>query len=352
MKWEPRTISSKKTLLPKPPSNNTLPFIATVCGAVLAYQFINTPLSISNIFAKTSKSIVTVSSMGIKKDVFSPTNTIPSLNGTGTGFSYINKDYIITNAHVIQDAVDIKIKLSDNTSVSANIVGVDAIHDIAVLNIKKNLTPLKKCLSPVKIGQEVLAIGNPFGLDRSITEGIISGVERSFENNDDIPLVDLLQTDAPINPGNSGGPLLDAKKGCVLGLNTAIISSSGVNAGVGFAIPIDKIDDIVQSIIYNNPLSTYRLGISMLPDRYAELFNIQGIIIADVIPDGKAEKMGLIGTHRDANGRPILGDIITSINNNRIKKRTDLYKILNKLSKDSIIEIEVLRETGIQKFRI
>lgn len=325
------------------------------------------------IFKRLSPSIVTVSSYGIHRDPFSPNNMVEYLQGKGTGFSFGGNGYIVTNNHVINDAFDIKIKTQDKGEIDAIIVGKDEKHDVALLYISesrsslpngesRSLPNLKKCINPAIVGESVLAIGNPFGFDHSMTSGIISGIQRSLETplqssfaseEGRVPFLNLLQTDAAINPGNSGGPLLDASSGCLLGVNTAIVSPSGASSGIGFAIPIDNVSNIVnriqEKIEAERPV---QLGITLLPDKYADVLGIKGVIIADVIPDGSAYKIGLIGTQRDKYDRPIIGDIIIGLENKEIKNALDLYKILDSLKVGNTVELKVLRSTGIESFNI
>jgi len=309
------------------------------------------------IFKRLSPSIVTVSSYGIHRDPFSPDNMIEYPQGTGTGFSFGGNGYIVTNNHVINDAFDIKITTQDEVEIDAQIVGNDEKHDVALLyisdSLQNSLPNLKKCVNPATVGESVLAIGNPYGFDHSMTSGIISGIQRNLESEDKPPLLNLLQTDSAINPGNSGGPLLDASTGCLLGVNTAIVSPSGANSGIGFAIPIDRVNNIVnmiqEKIEVEKPV---QLGLTLLPDKYADALGINGIIIADIIPNSSVDKIGLVGTQRDKYNRPIIGDIIIGLENKEIKKAVDLYKILDSLKIGDIVELKVLRSTGIEYFKI
>jgi S1-C subfamily serine protease len=238
----------------------------------------------------------------------------------------------------------------------AKVLGVDIQNDIAVLQIDKqndrSMTPLKKCTSMPKIGDPVIAIGNPFGFEKTVTSGIISGIHRSLDSVDKFPLIDLIQTDASINPGNSGGPLLDGSNGCVLGVNTAIVSSSGASSGLGFSIPIDTVELIANDIISGKEETDVSIGVSVLPDTYAHGLGVKGVVIADVMPESIASKIGLEGTRRDQYGRPYIGDIIVGINDEKIEKRSDLYRILRELKKDDVIELVVLRSIGIVRFTI
>ena len=358
----------KRPLNTKNPVNFNFGELSKIVGStIISSAFVISCLKSPSpdiIFKRLSPSIVTVSSYGIHRDPFSPDNMIEYPQGTGTGFSFGGNGYIVTNNHVINDAFDIKITTQDEVEIDAQIVGKDEKHDVALLHISesrsslpngesRSLPNLKKCINPAIVGESVLAIGNPYGFDHSMTSGIISGIQRSLESEDKPPLLNLLQTDAAINPGNSGGPLLDATTGCLLGVNTAIVSPSGANSGIGFAIPIDRVNNIVnmiqEKIEAEKPV---QLGVTLLPDKYADVLGINGIIIADIIPDSSADKIGLAGTQRDKYNRPIIGDIIIEFKNKEIKKAVDLYKILDSLKIGDIVELKVLRSTGVESFKI
>lgn len=293
----------------------------------------------SEVFKHTSPSVVTVTSVDMERDPFDPNNLREHVTGTGTGFVYLRDDIVVTNAHIIKDAFKVKIDEKD-----ATILGVDNMHDIAIARVDyaSSSTPLDKCDMYPEIGDPVLAIGNPYGFEKTMTYGIISGLHRSLDNDDErTPLVDLIQTDASINPGNSGGPLLDATKGCVIGMNTALVSPNGASSGLGFTVPIDTITNFVKPIIEETTTAPDRLvlGITILPDTYAKGLGIHGVIIANVIPGSLADSLGLKGTYRDENGIPHLGDVIIKINQTDIKKRSDLFQVLEHLKQGDEIDI-------------
>jgi S1-C subfamily serine protease len=188
------------------------------------------------------------------------------------------------------------------------------------------------CEGEPHIGQHVFAIGNPLGLDFSMSSGIISGLERSISNEDNKYLINMIQTDAAINPGNSGGPLISLNKfrqPCVIGMNTAIMGQ-----GIGLAIPSKQIIDSLESYDTNITNPIIQLGVILLPDKYADVFNITGAIISDILPGSIAEKNGLISSSRDDFGRPLIGDIIIGINDKKIDSVMDLYKIMNLLTSE------------------
>lgn len=301
------------------------------------------------IYKITSPSIVSISSIDFKQDPFAPRTLMEYNVGSGTGFVYKDSYYVVTNAHVIQQATEVKVNDND-----AKIIGVDKQLDIALLYVEDqtNFKPLEPCDTTPKVGTQVLALGNPFGFTKTLTSGIISATDRVLESDNHSPLIHLIQTDAAINPGNSGGPLLEARSGCVLGMNTAIVSPSGSSSGIGFAIPINTIESIVNDIINDTGKENVQLGVTLLPDEYTIGLGIDGVIIADVLPGSVAETYGIKGTYRDEYGRPFLGDIIIEINGKRIQKRSDIYVELGSLRKGDTIELSILRSTKIESLNI
>jgi S1-C subfamily serine protease len=333
------------------------PIVNTIGSIAIGLTIGHYETSPSMIYNRIAPSVVTVSSSDITNDAFSPGNMRDVLHSTGTGFSYKDKKYIVTNYHVIKDAFDVKVTTKDGNEIKAKLVGKDIEKDIALLDIgseaksTSSLKPLFRCEDLPKIGEDVIAIGNPFGFDRTMTTGIISGLDRELSIDNNLPLLNLIQTDAAINPGNSGGPLL-SMNGCVLGMNTAIASPNGGSSGIGFTIPINNVNDIISEIITTGVHEKVRLGVTLLPDTYSEMLGINGVIIAEVLPGEYGYQIGLIGTHRDEYERPIIGDIITNINGHKIQKKDDIYKFLNKVVKGDTIHLEVLRSKGIEKFDI
>ncbi|GBF98907.1 protease Do-like chloroplastic [Raphidocelis subcapitata] len=208
----------------------------------------------------------------------------------------------------------------------------------------KGLKPLSLCSSSADlvVGQKVFAIGNPFGLDHTLTTGVVSGTGREIQSISGRPIQDVVQTDAAINPGNSGGPLLDSG-GCLIGINTAIYSPSGTNSGVGFAIPVDVVRSSVTQIIETGRVVRPVLGISFAPDQSTEQLGVKGILVLNAREGGPAWRAGIRGTSRDDYGRLVLGDIITRIDGARIRNSSDLYRVLDKAQVGQSLDIEVLR---------
>lgn len=330
--------------------------IATVACSVCISHFscgLDSSMN-ARIFNDISPSVFKVTSIEYTNDPFSPGNAKKKINGIGTGFMYLGKDYVITNAHVVGNSMKVTVDDMD-----AEIVGIDMRRDIALLKVNMenrvgvgaDIKPLKKCLDPTRVGDTVLALGNPLGFERSLTRGIVSGIDRTLNSETSVPLMQLIQTDASINPGNSGGPLLSAKDGCVLGVNTALVSpgASGGNAGLGFAIPMDVVDQIIDNIINQEgeQKEEVTLGVSLLPDIYSDGLGVDGVIVANVFPGGLAERIGLEGTYRDAQGRPKIGDIILEINSKKIEKLTDVYVAMQKVVKGQVLTLRILKFEGI-----
>ena len=258
--------------------------------------------------------------------------------GSGSGFVWDTDGHIVTNLHVIQNASSAQVILYDQSSFSAKVVGYSPDHDLAVLKIN---VPLTEKLIPLpigtshdlQVGQSVFAIGNPFGLDQTLTTGIISALKRSITGESGRPIEDVIQTDAAINPGNSGGPLLDSA-GRLIGVNTAIYSPSGSWSGIGFAIPVDTANRVVPDIIATGRYTRGRIGVQFNDLQSEQLLtplHLNGLAIARVEPNSPADKAGLTGISEDLNGEPILGDVITAVSDQPIKSSKDLLAALDTL---------------------
>lgn len=271
--------------------------------------------------------------------------------GAGSGIIWDNKGHIVTNYHVIKGADELRISFN-NLTVPVKVIGSEPRKDIAVLKITspKALKELETFVpfipartNELLVGQKVIAIGNPFGLDHSLTIGVISALGRKVPGVGGVTIRDMIQTDASINPGNSGGPLLDSK-GRLIGLNTAIYSNSGSSAGIGFAVPADDIQRIVPQLIKNGRVVLSGIGIQSLePGTAARLGVSDGILIADVLPNSPAAAAGLRGTHRDNWGRIQLGDVIIALNGHPVKNYDVLYNLLIDIKIGEKINLAVMR---------
>ncbi|MGE5357131.1 MAG: S1C family serine protease [Deltaproteobacteria bacterium] len=294
------------------------------------------------LFSVSSPSVVYITTMSYKQDYWTrDVYEVPS--GTGSGFVWDTEGHIITNFHVINGADKAEVTLSDRTSYQADLVGYSKEKDLAVLKIKapvKKLKPIKTGRSTnLRVGQFVLAIGNPFGLDYTLTTGVISALDREIQSQSGIPIKDIIQTDAAINPGNSGGPLLNSS-GELIGVNTAIYSPSGASSGIGFAIPVEVVNWVVSDIMKYGEVRRAVIGVSTVRDNTARYYGIEkGVVIYNVNPGSAAAKAGLKGTTRNS-----LGDIITAINGNTVKNNADLILTLEKYKAGDRVTLTILRD--------
>lgn len=287
--------------------------------------------------------------------------TMDIQSGMASGFIWNKDGYIVTNFHVVQQGNKFAVTLQKGRTVTAKIVGAFPRKDIAVLKIEDAQT-LKDLntngfehfgiadSSKLKVGQKTFAIGNPFGLDRTLTSGIVSAVGR------EIPGIagkihNMIQTDASVNPGNSGGPLLDSN-GQLIGMNTMIFSTSGNSAGIGFAVPSNDISRIVEALIKDGKIKQAGIGVQVFSDMIAESLNIKGVIISTVIPGSAAKTAGLKGTYRDDEGNIHLGDIITEINNQTVKSYDDLNNAMEKVKIGDTVTIKYVRDKKENKLNI
>jgi S1-C subfamily serine protease len=238
--------------------------------------------------------------------------------GTGSGFVWDERGDIITNYHVIAGASAARVRLNDGRDYPATLIGASESHDLAVLriNVPSNPPPPLPIGSSrdLRVGQRVLAIGNPFGLDWTLTTGIVSALDRALDGDDGHTIEHLIQTDAAINPGNSGGPLLDSA-GRVIGMDTAIYSPSGASAGIGFAVPIDTINRVETAVIDHGKYTSPSLGIETdddINDALSDRLGVEGVFVLKVDPGGPAARTGLRGV-RIERGYIVPGDVIVSV---------------------------------------
>ena len=298
-----------------------------------------------NLFRQASPSVVNITTIGVERDLFT-LNLYQIPQGTGSGFVWdINGD-IITNFHVIQNADSAQVTLADQSNWKARVVGVAPDKDLAVLRIDapaSRLRPIPIGTSKdLQVGQSVYAIGNPFGLDQTLTTGVISALNREIESVTRRPIQGVIQSDAAINPGNSGGPLLDSA-GRLIGVNTAIYSPSGASVGIGFAIPVDTVNRIVPELIRSGKIIRPGLGIQIADDQIAQRLGVTGILVVDVARGSAAAKAGIQPTRRDAEGRLRLGDIITALDGKKVESPNDLYLLLEKYKIGDAVNISILR---------
>lgn len=284
------------------------------------------------VFEQISPSVAFIKNASLQWDWFS-TYVYEIPQGAGSGFIWDDQGHIVTNFHVIYQADKIEVILSDQRSYKAKVVGVAPNHDLAVLKIdapKELLKPIPVGSSKdLKVGQKALSIGNPFGLDYSLTTGVVSALGRSMRSIGGRKIHDVIQTDAAINPGNSGGPLLDSS-GKLIGVSTLIYSPSGASAGVGFAIPVNTVKRVVPQLIKYGKVKRAGLGVVLVPDHYMRRIGMKGAMILEVQRGSAAEKGGLRPTRRNSFGNIINGDVIIAMDGQSIKSSEDLIELLDK----------------------
>lgn len=298
------------------------------------------------LFRQASPSVVHITAITVQRDLFTlRPYEIPE--GTGSGFIWDTSGNIITNFHVIQNAAAAQVTLADQSTWKARLVGAAPDTDIAVLRIDAPANRLPAIpvgtSKDLQVGQSVFAIGNPFGLDQSLTTGVISALGREIESVTRRPIQGVIQTDAAINPGNSGGPLLDSA-GRLIGVNTAIYSPSGASAGIGFAIPVDTVNRIVPELIRHGKIIRPGLGIQIAEEFIAARLGVSGVLVVDVLPGGAAARAGIRPTRRDASGRLQLGDVITAIDSRKVTSPNDLFLALENYKVGDTVTISVLRD--------
>jgi S1-C subfamily serine protease len=297
------------------------------------------------IFEQSKSSVAYITTLVYRRDIFT-FNVFEIPQGTGSGFIWDEAGHVVTNFHVIYEAQNVQVTLSDQSKWKANIVGTAPDYDLAVLRIDAPREKLRSILigtsADLKVGQSVYAIGNPFGLDQTLTTGVISALGREIESMTRRPIQGVIQTDAAINPGNSGGPLLDSAGRCI-GVNTAIYSPSGAYAGVGFAVPIDTVNRFIPQLIQHGKIIQPGLGIGILEDSRAREFGIEGVLVLSVEKGGAAARAGIQPTRYDNEGNVVLGDIIVSIDGQNIRTSDDLYRSLANHQVGDEVQVEVVR---------
>jgi len=297
-------------------------------------------------FKEARTSVVYITSIAYRQDWFSlDVQAVPT--GTGSGFLWDEQGHVVTNYHVIEQAQELEVTLSDHTTYKAEVVGLAPEKDLAVLKL---LTPPAK-LRPIpvgtsvdlQVGQQVLAIGNPFGLDQTLTTGVVSALGREIQSATRRRISGVIQTDAAINPGNSGGPLLDSS-GRLIGVNTAIQSTSGSSAGIGFAVPVDTVNRIVPQLISKGRAARPDPGFDPLPEAYRSAFEVpQGVVVLQVRRGSAADRAGLKGITRSGR-RFVLGDIILGVEGQAAPDFDRFLDLLESSALGSTVQLEVSRQ--------
>ena len=302
------------------------------------------------LFERSKGSVVFITTTQLVRDVWSR-NMFSIPRGAGSGFVWDNDGHVITNNHVVRGAAEAKVRLNDGRDYSARLVGASPAHDIAVLRIR--VPDRQPAALPIgssadlKVGQKVFAIGNPFGLDWSLTTGVVSALDRSLPAEDGRTIIEhLIQTDAAINPGNSGGPLLDSS-GRLIGINTAIFSPSGAYAGVGFAVPVDTVNRVVPQLIAKGKYTRPILGVvidEQLTQLVAARLGVKGVAVLKVEPGSPAEAAGLRGARTAPDGAVVPGDIITAVDGKPVDSGQRLVNRLDERKVGDTITLTVQRD--------
>jgi len=305
-----------------------------------------------DLFRKTSPSVVHITSIGVQRDLFSM-NVQQVPRGTGTGFVWDAAGHIVTNFHVIQGASSARVTLADQSSFDAELVGAFPDRDLAVLKIaapKEKLPPIAIGASrDLVVGQRVYAIGNPFGLDQTLTTGIVSALNREIESFNSRTIRGVIQTDAAINPGNSGGPLLDSA-GRLIGVNTQIASPSGASAGIGFAIPVDEVNRIVPRLIRDGRFVRPAIGVTSGPPALRQALNLpKGVPLVQVAPGSPAARGGLQPFRRGNRGEVVAGDVITAINDQPVADLDDMLSQLERHQPGDTVTLTLWRAGQTRK---
>jgi len=296
------------------------------------------------VFEEISPSVVYITSIEVRRSIFS-LNVYEIPQGTGSGFVWDKEGRIVTNYHVVGDASRVEVTLGDNSVYKGVMVGAAPDKDIAVLQISAPAHALKPIplgdSETLQVGQKVFAIGNPFGLDHTITSGIVSALDREITSVTGRTIQGVIQTDAAINPGNSGGPLLDSA-GRLIGVNTAIYSPSGASAGIGFAVPAGVVNNVVPEIIRHGRVIQPGIGVTLASERIARRLDIEGLLVIGVRPGSSADKAGIRET-RQVRGKIILGDIILAVNGEPVESFDDLRNELDRYRIGDEVTLIILR---------
>jgi S1-C subfamily serine protease len=308
-----------------------------------------------DVFRMAAPATVYVTQKKVVVDYFAGTSEeVPA--GSGSGFVWDKKGHAVTNFHVVRGAQSLSVTLHDHRTFEAEVVGVEPRKDIAVLRLvdaPSDLVPivLKPPGELLEVGQKTIAIGNPFGLDQTLTTGVVSALGREVKGIGGVTIRDMVQTDAAINPGNSGGPLLDSS-GHLIGMNTMIYSASGSSAGIGFAVPVSAIRRVVPQIIATGRAEQVGLGVQIDPaQRLERRLGLRGVVILRVIDGSPAAKAGLKGIQQSAQGIA-LGDVIVAINEHEVANYDDLYNTLDRYAPGDRVTVTVVSPEGKHQVQV
>lgn len=302
-----------------------------------------------NIFNSAAPSVVYIFTENAQSGFFGRRGV---QQGAGSGFLWDRYGHVVTNFHVIQGSQSIQVRLDSGEAIRATYVGGSPDHDLAIIRLRsmpQSIRPIPVGTSEdLAVGQAVFAIGNPFGLARTLTTGVISALDRRLPTAAGREVMGVIQTDAAINPGNSGGPLIDSA-GRLIGVNTAIISGSGSSAGIGFAVPVDVVNRVVPKLITNGKVPRPGIGIIVLDEEVAAGLGALGVVIDRVVPGSEADRVGLQGI--DYRNR-LVGDIIVAAGDQEVKNIDDFIRILEKHAIGEMIVLDVRRGDQIRAVEV
>jgi S1-C subfamily serine protease len=308
----------------------------------------------TEIFSRASPAVVYVTNKALRRNLFS-LNVQEIPRGSGTGFVWDASGLIVTNFHVIAGAQRLTVSLQDRSEHDAQVIGIAPEKDLAVLRI---LEPPEDLVtlplgdsSELTVGRKVLAIGNPFGLDTTLTTGVVSALGREIQSPSNRRIRGVIQTDAAINPGNSGGPLLNSL-GQLVGVNTAIYSPSGGSAGIGFAIPVNTVKDVIPELISYGRILRPIMGIELASDRWIRRYRIKGLPIVRIFPGLPADDAGMVGAYRNSRGEITLGDIIIGIDDQPIRNNDDYLSLMENRKVGDVVTVRTRRGGEEREFEV
>jgi S1-C subfamily serine protease len=338
----------------------TLIFIISF-WSTLAFPITEDEKNNISVYEKVADGVVNVTSIAVQMDFFF--NPFPT-QGSGSGSIIDTKGHILTNHHVVANAQKLEVTLADGSKWPAKLIGSDPDNDLAVIKIEVPKEKLKVIpmgdSKQLRIGQKVLAIGNPFGFQRTLTTGVISSLGRTIRSEVGTLIEDVIQTDAAINPGNSGGPLLNSD-GEIVGINSAIISPTGGSVGIGFAIPVNTAKKVIPELISKGYVTYPWIGATiqpLLPEiaKFMKVSVERGAMIAEVVKGGPAERAGLTGgSQRVQVGNMIVvvgGDIVVKVDQNDVKTHDDLIRYIREKKPNDVITLKVLRKGKFEDVKV